>query len=164
VQAGGGDADLAAEAELAPVGELGRGVDQDDGAVHPRREPFGGVGVRREDRLGVARAVAGDMVGGGVQIIDDPHRQDGRQIFGGPVGLRRRGHGGGQGASLGVAAQFASGGDQVGGDWRQQTFRRRPIHQQGLGRAADRHPPHLGVHHHGARDLQIGGFVQIGVV
>src|SRR5579862_3750083 len=34
VQTVGGDADLGAEAELAAVGELGRGVDQDDGRVH----------------------------------------------------------------------------------------------------------------------------------
>ena len=65
VQAVGGDADLAAEAELAAVGELGRGVDQDDGAVDTRREPFGGLGVGGDDGLGVARAVAGEVIDGG---------------------------------------------------------------------------------------------------
>jgi len=52
------------------------------------------------------------MVGGAVQVIDDPHRQDGRQIFGGPVGLRRRDHGGNQGQGFGVAdhiARYGSG-------------------------------------------------------
>ena len=62
VHLAGGDADLGAHAELAAVGELGRGVDQDDGAVDPGGEPLGRLGVGGDDGLGVARAVAGDVV------------------------------------------------------------------------------------------------------
>lgn len=62
MQAVGGDADLAAEAELTAVGELGGGVDQDDGAVDLGGETLGRLGVGGDDSLGVARAVAGDVV------------------------------------------------------------------------------------------------------
>src|SRR5690606_1565791 len=89
VQFRGRDADLAAEAEFAAVGELGRGVDQDDGAVHAVGEAFGGIGVGGDDRLGVARAVSPDVLDGALHPVHDPHRQDGGQVFGGPVGLRR---------------------------------------------------------------------------
>ena len=41
VQLAGGDADLGAEAELAAIGELGRGVVQDDGAVDLGEEALG---------------------------------------------------------------------------------------------------------------------------
>ena len=41
VQAAGGDADLGAHAELAAVGELGRGVVQHDGAVEAGEEALG---------------------------------------------------------------------------------------------------------------------------
>jgi len=57
-----------------------------------------------------------------------------------------------------------AGVPQVGGDGGRQAFGRRPIDQQGLGRAADGDAPHLGVQHHGAGDLQIGPRMQIGVV
>ena len=42
VHAAGGDADLGAHAEFAAVGELGRGVVQDDGAVDLGEEAVGG--------------------------------------------------------------------------------------------------------------------------
>ena len=59
VQLAGGDADLGAEAELAAVGELGRGIVQDDGAVDLAQEALGRRRVRGDDRVGVLRAVAG---------------------------------------------------------------------------------------------------------
>ena len=104
------------------------------------------------------------MVGRGLKIVYDADGEDRGQIFGGPVGLGRGRHGGNQGAGRFVAAQFATGGDQVGGDGGQQAQGRRPVHQQGLGRAADRDAAHLGVQNDGAGGLQIGGLVQIGVV
>ena len=55
------DADLGAEAEFAAIGELRRGVVQDDGAIDLRQEPRGGGLVRRDDRIGVVRAVGLDM-------------------------------------------------------------------------------------------------------
>src|SRR6185437_16759233 len=40
-----GDADFGAESELPAVGELGRGVDQHDGAIHEIHEGLGRAGI-----------------------------------------------------------------------------------------------------------------------
>ncbi len=47
VHAAGGDADLGAEAELAAVGELGRGVVQDDRRIDLGEEALGRRRIRR---------------------------------------------------------------------------------------------------------------------
>src|SRR5690606_32943546 len=95
--------------------------------------------------------------------VHDPHRQDGGQVFGGPVGLGRFGGFGDQGAGLSIAAQFAAGLDQVSGDAGQQAFGGGAVHQQGFGRATDRDAAHLGVDDDATGDVEIGGGVQIGV-
>src|ERR1700736_2973498 len=69
VEAAGGDADLGAEAEFAAVGELGRGVVQDDRGIDLvqkflRRRPIVG-----HDRVGVVRAVVLDMRDRGVDAV-----------------------------------------------------------------------------------------------
>ena len=56
VQLLGGDADLGAEAELAAVGEPGRGVDHHRRRVDPGDEPAGGGCDVGDDRLGVPGA------------------------------------------------------------------------------------------------------------
>src|SRR6266849_1883330 len=61
MHAAGGDADLGAEAKLAAVGELGRGVVQHDRRVDLAHEFFRRRLVGRDDRVGVVRAVALDM-------------------------------------------------------------------------------------------------------
>ena len=62
VQLAGGDADLGAEAELAAVGELGRGVVEHDGGVDLVEE-FLCVGfVFSNDRIRVVRTVALDVI------------------------------------------------------------------------------------------------------
>src|SRR4029077_8976075 len=58
VQAAGGDADLGAEAELAAVGKLRRGIMQHDGRVDLRQERLRSLGVIGDDGVGVVRAVA----------------------------------------------------------------------------------------------------------
>ena len=70
MQAAGGDADLGAEAELAAVGELGRGVVQHDGGIDFAQEFLRRCGVVGDDRVGVVRAVALDMRDGGVDAVD----------------------------------------------------------------------------------------------
>ena len=62
VHLAGGDADLGAHAELAAVGELGRGVVEDDGAVDLGEEAIGRRLVVGDDGVGVVRAVALDVV------------------------------------------------------------------------------------------------------
>ena len=103
------------------------------------------------------------MIHGAGHSVHDPHRQDGGQVFGGPVGLIRFGRLGDQAAGLGVAAQFAAGLDEVGGDGGQQALGGGAVHQQGLGGAADRDAAHLGVDDDAAGDVEVGGGVQIGV-
>ena len=61
------DADLGAHAELAAIGKLRGGVMQHDGAVHFAQEALGGRRVLGDDRVGVLRAVAGDMGDRGVE-------------------------------------------------------------------------------------------------
>ena len=86
----GGDADLGAEAELAAIGELRRGVVQDD-----RRIDLGEEALRRrlilgDDGIGVVRAVGLDMRDRRVEPVDDAHGDDGVEIFGAPILLARR--------------------------------------------------------------------------
>ena len=69
MQLAGGDADLGAEAELAAVGELRRGVVQHDRRVDFAQELVGGLSVGGDDRVGVMRAVALDMGDGGIDVI-----------------------------------------------------------------------------------------------
>src|SRR5690606_40124865 len=62
VQTRSGDADLAAEAELAAVRELGRGVPHDDRAVDGVEEGGCGDRVLSDDGLCVPRPVAADVL------------------------------------------------------------------------------------------------------
>src|SRR5437762_5974551 len=76
VQLAGGDADLGAHAELAAIGELGRGVVQHDGGIDLGEEALRRGAVLRHDRLGVARAVPADMGERAVDAVDQPDTQD----------------------------------------------------------------------------------------
>ena len=163
MQTPGGDPDLAAESELAAIRELGGGVVHDDGAVDAVQEFGGGGRILRNDGVGVTRAVAGDMRQGFGHSVHHPDGQDRRQVFSGPIGFDggpRLGH---DGASPGVAAQDAAGGQQVFGNAPQQGFRCRGIDQQGFGRATDRDLAHLGVQYDSASFFRIGGGVEVGV-
>jgi hypothetical protein len=105
----GGDADLGAHAELAAVGELGRGVVQQDGRVDLVEEPLDRRGVLGDDRLGVVRRVGFDMVDRFTDSVDQLGRDDGVEVFGGPVGLRRFNGLRERGADFVGGADFASG-------------------------------------------------------
>src|SRR3954471_4016199 len=67
------DADLGAHAVLAAVGEAGRRVDVHGRGVHLAGEPLGGGLVLGDDRLGMARAVAGDVLERAVQRRHHAH-------------------------------------------------------------------------------------------
>src|SRR3546814_6697691 len=71
VQLAGRNADLRTHAELAAVGELGRGVVQDDAAVDAREEALGNGRILGDDRLRVVRSVALDMSHGGIRISEE---------------------------------------------------------------------------------------------
>ena len=75
VQLAGGDTDLGAEAELAAVGELRRGVVQHDGGIDLAQEALGGAVVGRHDGVGVLRAVARDVLDGAGDAVDRSSRR-----------------------------------------------------------------------------------------
>ena len=112
MHAAGRDADLGAEAELAAVGELRRGVVQHDRGVDLAQEFLGGLLVRGDDRVGVVRAVALDMRDRGVDAVDDLRRDDAVEIFGRPVFLGRGFHARVGLLHVGVAAHLAAGIEQ----------------------------------------------------
>ena len=72
----GGDAHLCAKAVAEAIGEAGRAVEVDPGAVYRSQEAVGRGGSSGADRVGVARAVAGDVLEGGIQIGHHFHAQD----------------------------------------------------------------------------------------
>src|SRR5450830_1394334 len=74
-----GDPHLRAQPELATVGEARRRVHVHAGGVDLGREPSGGAEVFGDDRLGVARAVRGDVLQGFVQGVDDAYGEVERQ-------------------------------------------------------------------------------------
>ena len=72
----GGDAHLAAEAELAAIGEAGGAVDVDGSAVHgSRKEGRVGVGPG-QDGFAVAGGVGRDVGDGLLHAVHDLHRED----------------------------------------------------------------------------------------
>ena len=112
VHAPGGDADLGAETEFAPIRELGRGVVQDDRRIDLLQEPLRRGLVLGHDAVGVMRAIGLDVVDRRIETVDDADSDDRVEIFGAPVlfGRRRR-------ARVGftrrrVAADRAAGLDQ----------------------------------------------------
>src|SRR5215472_19266510 len=85
VEAAGRDAELGAQAELAPVVEAGRRVDGDASGVD-LAPPAKGVGlVPRADGLRVTRAVPRDVGERAVEAVDHPHGQDGVEELAAPV-------------------------------------------------------------------------------
>ena len=75
VQLLGADADLGAEAELAAVGEPGRGVDQHRRRVDRGGEPPGGGLVLGDDRVGVLAGEAPDVLDRLVEVGYDARRR-----------------------------------------------------------------------------------------
>src|SRR6185437_4014550 len=90
VHAPGRDANLGAEAELAPVGELGRGVVHDDRRIDLFQEALSRGSVLGHDAVGVVRAVGLDMSDRHIETVDDPDGDDRVEIFRAPVLLARR--------------------------------------------------------------------------
>src|SRR5699024_6246773 len=76
VQLLGGDAHLAPQAELAPVGEAGGAVDVDRRAVHRCGEPLDVACRLAEDGVAVAGGVGGDVLHRVLHAVHHPHRQD----------------------------------------------------------------------------------------
>src|SRR3954453_21688245 len=60
----GADANLSAEAELAPVIESCAGVDHHGGTINTRRKLAGRLIVARHNRIGMFRSIAVDVLNG----------------------------------------------------------------------------------------------------
>src|SRR5580700_4047358 len=114
MQPAGGDADLGAEAELAAVGKLRRRVVQHDRRIHFAQEFFRRGFVLGDDRVGVMRAVALDMVYRRIDAIDHTCGDDGVEIFGAPIGFACRLDSAVDRLDRGIAANLATGFDQHG--------------------------------------------------
>src|SRR5262249_59372532 len=89
VEPAGGNADLGAEAELAAVGELGRGVVQDDRRIDLREELLRRRRIGGDDGIGMIRAVTLDMGDRLVDAVDHLGGDDRIEILRRPVLLRR---------------------------------------------------------------------------
>ncbi len=157
----GRDADLGAEAELAAVDEAGRGVDHHGGGVHLGGEPAGRPDVPGDDGLRVARAVSGDVVDGGVEVVDGGDGQGQPQELGGEVGVGGRPDAGQDGPGGVVAHQ----GDPLEGrgDPGQERVGHRPVDDQRLGGVAHPGSLGLGVDHDGLGHVEVGGGVDVDV-
>ena len=90
MHAAGGDADLGPEAELAAVGELGRGVVQNDRRIDLPQETLGRRSVLGHDAVGVVGAVGLDMADRRLEAVDDADTYDRVEIFRAPVLFARR--------------------------------------------------------------------------
>ena len=89
VELAGGNADLGAETELAAIGELRRGIVQDDRRIDFFQEALRRRAVLGEDAIGMMRAIGLDMGDRAVEPVDQPAGQDRVEIFGAPVRFRR---------------------------------------------------------------------------
>src|SRR6185295_4746355 len=112
VEFAGGNPDLGAEAELAAIRELRRGVVQHDRGIDFAEEFLGSASVLRHDRVGMMRTMIVDMRERVIETVDDPRRDDRVFIFGVPILV-----GGGLHARIDllhgvVAAHLAAGIDQ----------------------------------------------------
>ena len=143
----GGDADLGAEAELAAIGELGRGVVQHDGRIDLGQEALGGRRVVGDDRIGVMGAVRLDMVDGRVEPSTTrtemmASRYSVRQSS--SVAAVTRGSAAWTASSPRTAQAGIEQAVTSGCEMRRGAG---PVDEQGLGRAADAGAAHLGVEH-----------------
>ena len=151
----GGDADLAAHAELAAIGELRRGIMQEDGRIDLAEETLDDFGVFGDHRLGVMRGIAVDMRDGSGYAIDQRHRDHRVEIFGAPILFRRRLEARQQRQHIGRGADFAAGFLQRFDKRLQMRGRDGAVDQQGFGRAADAGTAHLGVDDNLQRHVEI---------
>ena len=164
VQAAGGDADLGAEAELAAVGELGRGVVQDDGGIDLVQEFFRrrarprsrSQSVWCEPKRSICPIASSTPSTTLAAMMASRYSVDQSSSLAaftrGSTALR-----------LLVAAHLAAGIEQHRDQRLEMRRRRRAIDQQRLGRAADAGAPHLGVEQDGLGHVELGRPVDVDV-
>ncbi len=141
----GADPDLGAQAELAAVVESGAGVDHDGRAVDQVGEAPGGLQVAGNNGVGVPGPMSSDMSNCIIDRFDNGDREDLVEELGVPVGGRGRRHGGHDRPSRRVAAQLDSFFDEGLGGPRQELRGHGLVHEQCLGRIADRRALCLGI-------------------
>ena len=157
------DADLGAEAELEAVGEAGGGVDHHRGGIDFAQEAHGVAVVVGDNRVGVIRAVAFDVVHRCVDVGDDLHRKDGREVFGGPVFFAGGFHCWDELQAGGVAAQFHALVGVHPGQARQHGRGDCRVHQQCFHGVAGAVALGLGVVGYGYRHAEVSMQVDVHV-
>src|SRR5689334_4655662 len=100
------DADLGAEAVFVAVGEARRRIDHHRARVDFAEEAHGARVIVRDDRVGVLRPVAGDVLDRRVERVDDPNGDDRGEVLGVPVVLGRLFYRGHQRARMRVTAHL----------------------------------------------------------
>ncbi len=163
VEAPRGDADLGAEAELAPVGELGRGIVQHDRGIDLREKRFRSRLIGGDDRIGMVRAVTFDVRNGGIDAVHHLGGDDGVEILRRPVILAGCLHARIDSAHGLVAAHLTARVEQHRDQRREKRRCGCTIDQQGLGGAAHSGTSHLGIEHDALGHRRIRGLVDIDV-
>jgi hypothetical protein len=87
VHLAGGDTDLGAHAELSAIGELGRGIVDEDRGIDLVEETADRSGIFRQNRFGVVRRIFVDMADRTADTVDDSDGDDRVEIFSRPVFL-----------------------------------------------------------------------------
>ena len=165
----GGNAHLAAQAELAAVGEAGGGVHVHRGAVHTGGKAGGGLLVGGDDGVAVVGGMGGNVGDGRVQAVHHAHRHLVIQILGveilftggntlddgGGLRVQMQFHGGHPGGGAAFAQALFQHGQEAGGNIL--------VHQADFRGVADAGTAGLGVLHNVQCHFQVGGLVHIDV-
>ena len=159
----GGDADLAAHAEFAAIGELGRGIVEENGGIDAIHEGRNRRGVFGDDRFGMMRRMGLDMLDSPVHAVDERDGNDGVEIFGdeilGACGICRRK----DAANLVGATDLAALLGKRLEDRGEMGARCAPVDEERFGGTANAGAAHLGIERDRDRHVEIGRCVHIDV-
>ena len=125
---------------------------------------LGGLGIVRDDAVGVLRAVARDVIDRVIDAVDHFYSDDRIEIFGRPVGLGGGFHALVDAQHFVIATYLAAGIQQGVHQWPQMRFDAGAVDQQRLGRAAHAGAPQLGVERDFSRHVEIGGTINVHMV
>ena len=150
----GRDTDFGAQPELSAVGEARGGVPIDAGGIDFIEEALGGCGVLGDDALAVAAAVAGDVLQGFVQAVNDLHGHAQGEELGAVKPLSVSPRGGTQYLRPLLFERFQDG---------RQVGEAVAVDDEAVEGVADADATRLGIDDDGDGFLQVGGAVDIAV-
>ena len=159
----GADSDFGSQPEFLPVVESRAGVDHHRGTVHAGDELARGRRIVRDDRVGVVRTVAVDVLDRFVRRRDDLRRNDRAEKFRAVIFVRRGPSGGDEFARPFVSADFDLAGGEFHSDARQEFGGDIRVDQQRFAGVADSHSLALRINRDPFGHRQIGRAVDIDV-